>query len=68
MGVPLGIVSGRWLWTLFAKEIYAVPYPTVPAGLIAVVAVGALVLANVVAIVPGLVAARTPPSLLLRDE
>ncbi len=68
VGVPLGIVGGRWLWTLFAKEIYAVPYPTVPAGLIAVVAVGALVLANVVAIVPGLVAARTPPSLLLRAE
>ena len=67
-GVPLGIVGERWLWTLFAKEIYAVPYPTVPAGLITVVALGALVLANVVAIVPGLLAARTPPSLLLRAE
>jgi hypothetical protein len=68
VGVPLGIVCGRWLWTLFAREIYAVPYPTVPAGLVAVVAIGALVLANFVAILPGLVAARTPTSLLLRAE
>jgi hypothetical protein len=68
LGVPLGIVAGRWLWTLFAEEIYAVPYPTVPTALIAVVAVVALVLANLVAVVPGLFAARTPTSLLLRAE
>jgi hypothetical protein len=61
-------VAGRWLWTLFAEEIYAVPYPTVPTALIAVVAVVALVLANLVAVVPGLFAARTPTSLLLRAE
>ena len=30
IGVPLGIVLGRWLWTLFAEEIGAVPAPTVP--------------------------------------
>ena len=30
VGVPLGIVLGRWLWTLFAREIYVVPEPTVP--------------------------------------
>ncbi len=68
VGVPLGIVCGRWLWTLFAREIYAVPYPTVPVELIAVVAVGAVVLANLVAILPGLAAARTSTSVLLRAE
>jgi hypothetical protein len=31
VGVPLGIVLGRWLWTLFARYINAVPEPTVPA-------------------------------------
>ena len=55
-------MSGRWLWTLFAREIYAVPHPTVPVVLVAVVAVGALVLANLVAILPGLAAARTRTS------
>ena len=29
-GVPVGAVIGRWLWDLFARQIYAVPEPTVP--------------------------------------
>ena len=29
-GLPLGIALGRWLWTLFARGISAVPDPTVP--------------------------------------
>ena len=31
VGVPVGIVLGRWLWILFAHQIFAVPRPTVPA-------------------------------------
>jgi hypothetical protein len=68
VGVPLGIVLGRLLWSLFAGEIHAVSTPTVPALAIALVAVGGLVLANVVAAVPGQIAARTPTALLLRAE
>jgi len=68
VGVPLGIVLGRFLWTVFANEIHAVPTPTVPALSIVLIAVGALVLANVVAAVPGRIAARTPTALLLRSE
>lgn len=67
-GVPLGVALGRWLWDLFAQDINAVPAPAVPAGEIAVIALGALVLANVVAAVPGRVAARTPTALVLRSE
>jgi hypothetical protein len=66
--VPLGIALGRWLWVLFAHEIYAVPQPTVPALEIVAVAVGAVVLANVVAAFPGRMAARTPSALILRAE
>ena len=43
-GVPVGIVVGRWLWVLFARQIYAVPEPTVPVVSVILVAVGALVL------------------------
>jgi ABC-type antimicrobial peptide transport system permease subunit len=68
VGVPLGIVSGRRLWTLFAREIFAVPYPSVPVGQIIIVVVGALMLATLVAIPLGLSAARTRTSLLLRAE
>jgi hypothetical protein len=68
VGVPLGIGVGRWLWTLFARQIYAVPQPSVPVLSVVLVALGALVLANVVAAWPGLVAARTPTALLLRAD
>ena len=68
IGVPLGVVLGRWLWTLFARQIYAVPQPSVPVLSVALIALGALVLANVVAALPGRSAARTPTALLLRAE
>lgn len=68
VGVPLGIALGRWLWDLFAHNIHAVPAPSVPALSVALIAVGAIVLANVVAFLPGRIAARTPTALLLRSE
>jgi hypothetical protein len=68
VGVPLGIVLGRWLWDSFAGAIDAVPLPSVPFGAIALVAVVALLLANVVAAVPGRLAARTTTALALRSE
>jgi ABC-type lipoprotein release transport system permease subunit len=68
LGVPLGIAVGRWLWDLFAQEINAVPAPTVPVLQVVVIALGALVLANIVAAVPGRLAARTPTALVLRAE
>ncbi len=68
VGVPLGIVAGRWLWNLFARDIHAVPLPSVPILSIVLIALGALVLANVVAAIPGRIAARTPTALVLRAE
>ena len=68
LGVPLGIAVGRWLWDLFAQEINAVPSPTVPVLQIVVIALGALVLANIVAAIPGRLAARTPTALVLHAE
>jgi hypothetical protein len=67
-GIPLGIVAGRQLWTLFARSINAVPDPTVPVLWVILVAVGALVFANLDAVPPGLDAARTPAALALRAE
>jgi hypothetical protein len=68
LGVPLGIAIGRWLWDLFAQEINAVPAPTVPVLQVVLIALGALVLANIVAAIPGRLAARTPTALVLRAE
>jgi ABC-type lipoprotein release transport system permease subunit len=68
VGVPVGIALGRWLWDLFARDIYAVPEPSVPVLEVVVVALAALVLANLVAAIPGRMAARTPTALVLRAE
>jgi hypothetical protein len=68
IGVPVGIALGRWLWVLFARDIYAVPEPTVPVFEVVLVGLAALVLANLVAAVPGRMAARTPTALVLRAE
>ena len=68
VGVPIGIAVGRTLWTLFAHQIEAVPEPAVPVLSVVLVALGTLVLANLVAAVPGRMAARTPTALLLRAE
>jgi hypothetical protein len=67
-GVPLGIALGRWLWELFARAIDAVPDPSIPVLSVVLVAVGALLLANLVAAAPGRTAARTPANLALRTE
>ena len=67
-GIPLGIVVGRWLWTLFANNIYAVPYPTVPLIAVLIVALSAMVLANLVAALPGRSAARTSAAQVMRGE
>jgi hypothetical protein len=68
IGVPVGIAAGRWLWLAFAHELSAVPDPVIPATPIALAAVAALALANVVAALPGRAAARTPAAIALRAE
>jgi hypothetical protein len=45
-----------------------VPDPTVPGPPVILIIVGALALANIVALVPGRIAGRTPAALLLRAE
>jgi hypothetical protein len=68
VGVPVGIALGRSLWALFARQISVVPEPTVPALPVILIIVGALALANLVALGPGRVAGRTPAGLLLHAE
>ncbi len=68
VGVPGGILVGRWLWILFAREIFVVPDATIPAAQIALVALAALVLANLAATWPGRRAAQTPTAIVLAAE
>jgi hypothetical protein len=68
VGVPAGALIGRWLWTLFAHSINVVPEPTLPLLPLVFVVVGALLFANIVALLPGRSAARTSAALVLRAE
>jgi hypothetical protein len=68
VGMPLGIVSGRELWILFARIIDAVPDPTAPIPSLILIGVGSLVFANLDAVIPGRIAARTSTALVLRSE
>ena len=68
IGVPLGIVLGHVLWNAFAEAIHAVQVTSIPSLDVALIAVGAVVLANVVAAVPARIAARTRTAVLLRAE
>jgi hypothetical protein len=67
VGIPVGIAAGRQLWIAFARSIDSVPTPTVPAS-VAIVGVVTLLVALVVAVVPGRLAARTPVAAVLRTE
>jgi hypothetical protein len=51
-----------------SRAIFAVPEPSVPVTEVVLVALGALVLANVVAAIPGRIAARTSTALVLRAQ
>jgi hypothetical protein len=67
-GIPLGIALGRELWTLFARNINAVPDPTVPVLVVSAVALATLVFANVIALAPGRSAALTSTAFALHAE
>lgn len=68
IGIPLGIIVGRSLWNVFARAIDVVPQPTISALTIALIAAGALTLANLVAALPARQAALTRTALLLHAE
>jgi ABC-type antimicrobial peptide transport system permease subunit len=67
-GVPLGIAAGRVLWQVFATNFGVVPLTVVEVVPVAALALGVLVVANVLAFVPALLAARSRPAELLRAE
>lgn len=68
VGIPLGVIGGRALWTEFARKIYVVPAATVPWTSIGLVGLSALVLANVAGLIPGRSASRTSTATTLRGE
>jgi MacB-like periplasmic core domain/FtsX-like permease family len=59
VGTPIGVVVGRWMWLLFARQLGVLAVPTLSSGAVLVLVLGALVVANIVAFIPGQAASRT---------
>jgi len=68
VGVPLGIVAGRWAWTSFANSIDVVPASVVPTASVAVGLAALFIAGNLVASGPALIAARIAPAATFRAE
>jgi hypothetical protein len=68
IGVPLGMAAGRSVWLIFAHQLGIVPEPVFPLLGLASLGLATIVVANLVAVLPGRVAARTSPALVLRSE
>lgn len=67
-GVPLGVATGRFTWRLFANDLGVAPEVVVPALATVLLIPVALALANVLAAIPGWLAARIRPAAALRTE
>jgi ABC-type lipoprotein release transport system permease subunit len=68
IGIPVGIVAGQLAWRLFANQLGVPARPAVSAIALGVVVVATLVLANLTALIPARLAARTRASVALRAE
>jgi len=68
LGMPLGLLAGRWTWTLFAASAGVSPAARIPVLLVLLVVPGTLAAAVLMASRPGWEAARIQPAVLLRGD
>ncbi len=68
IGVPLGTVAGRWLWALFARSVGIATGASIPVLIVLTVVPAALLVANLLAAMPGWTAARIRPAAVFRAE
>jgi hypothetical protein len=64
IGIPLGVAAGQAAW--IANNLGAVPVSVVPIWLVGALVASVVVVANLLAIGPALVATRSKPASLLR--
>jgi hypothetical protein len=68
LGVPLGIVVGRWTWLAAVDGIGMVDTPTIPLFLLGGIPAVSIIGAVIISTVPGALAARRRPAVDLREE
>ena len=68
IGLSLGVIVGRFMWNAMARSTGFVARPVVELSALGIVAVAALIIVNLIALIPGRAAARTQPAVVLRTE
>jgi ABC-type antimicrobial peptide transport system permease subunit len=68
IGIPLGVLAGRWAWSYFATNAGAPTQATVPLPAVLLAIPATLLIANLLAAWPGWTAARLRPAVILRAE
>jgi len=68
IGLPVGIIGGRWAWGFLADDLGTLSEPRVPLLAVVLAVPAVLLLCNAVAFVPGRIAARLRPAVVLRSE
>jgi hypothetical protein len=68
VGLPLGLLAGRWAWLLFAGSAGVGSQADVPVSLVLLVVPVTIILAVLLAAAPGWTAARISPATVLRAE
>jgi hypothetical protein len=68
VGIPVGLLVGRWVFALFAGSLGVAPNATISLLVVLATIPAVLVLANLIAAAPGRAAARIRPALVLRGE
>jgi hypothetical protein len=68
VGLPLGVIAGRWAWMIFAGSAGVADRADVPLPLVLLAIPATVALANLIAAGPGWTAARVPAATVLRSE
>lgn len=68
IGIPAGLVAGRWLWRIIAGRLGVSAEPVTSALPLVIGALGLVLAANIVGAWPARRAARTQPAIVLRSE
>jgi hypothetical protein len=68
VGIPLGLIVGRWAWRILAHGLGVSTTPWFPALELVLVAVISVAIVNLIGAFPARTAARTRPAVALRAE
>jgi hypothetical protein len=68
VGIPIGVVAGNLAWRVYSERLGVVPETAVSALLVGMMIPVVLFTANLAAALPGRMAARVRPAIVLRSE